>query len=557
MFFTCRLQRPDTIPVSSSQSDEKRDLERQKMLLIKSTSPLRLAALAVLTLMLAALLLVAAGCQDDSSQTASETAPPQAEQPTVTATTTAGAGSTGSPFGFHPAEISKPGYSYNGFTDALSLGLDWSRAGVYAFWFLVQPDLGSKEYDFSLYDKQWGSVPESIRILGNIAPQGPKDEGRCQKGTFLPVDEAQYRAFVTATIERYDGDGVSDMPGLKNPITYWQVGNEPDASRTSGFASLQKMTYEAIKQACPSCQVLIGGVAGMPDGYIKGFDEKYAPILRELKGRYVDIFDFHWYGKADGDYLFREPVTGEDALDHIRKELAADGFAPDMPIWITEMGAYSGDPVAAQAPAGVRDLIADGGDNPPQTEGQQAGDYFRRYIYSTSRGVEKVFGAFGLIEGFKHDDGYFDHTGLIYDGMGPDDPGMGVKKLGYYTFKKMTESLDGADWTTLETLHDGAATDRLFLFRIMKDGEPVYIAWWDYFDDPAYVSGATRNLVIEDLGDGELRVTSVIPRAVSGSQVTDYATAFTELRVPAEDGSATLTIGEEPVIVTVEAGAAR
>lgn len=42
------------------------------------------------------------------------------------------------------------------------------------------------------------------------------------------------------------------------------------------------------------------------------------------------------------------------------------------------------------------------------------------------------------MEGFKYDGGYFDFTGLIYDGWGAGDPGLGVRKLSYYTYRKMT-----------------------------------------------------------------------------------------------------------------------
>ena len=69
-------------------------------------------------------------------------------------------------------------------------------------------------------------------------------------------------------MERYDGDGVDDMPNLKSPIKYWQVENEPDLSSKDidGFVNLQKITYIALKSACPDCKVLMGGMAGGTGG---------------------------------------------------------------------------------------------------------------------------------------------------------------------------------------------------------------------------------------------------------------------------------------------------
>lgn len=87
--------------------------------------------------------------------------------------------------------------------------------------------------------------PRRMHILGNIAPQGIADEGYCLPNSYFPIDEQKYIAFVRATVERYDGDGVEDMPRLVNPIKYWQVGNEQEGE-FDGFADLQRITYTAI-----------------------------------------------------------------------------------------------------------------------------------------------------------------------------------------------------------------------------------------------------------------------------------------------------------------------
>lgn len=444
----------------------------------------------------------------------------------------------GSPFGLHPARVAKAGYADNGFIDAQNIGIKWGREGVYAFWFLVQPDLNSQTYDFSRYDLQYGSIPAEIKIMANIAPQGNIDEGYCLPGSYLPIDEAKYIAFVKATVERYDGDGVDDMPDLTNPIKYWQVGNEPSVFRYSDFARLQQITYTAIKEACPDCQVLIGGATGMPpvESYIAKFDEQYKPILDESAGNYVDIMDFHWYGNATGDYR-----GAKEIYNYIRSVLNADGF-PQVPIWITEMGSYSGDPVpVSQGPA----------DWPPQTEREQALDYFKRFIHPLSFGVKKIFAAFGLIEGFKFDGGYFDNTGLIYDGWDapgetPCDLGLGVKKLGYYTYKKMTGMLEGSDWDTIQTISE---SDDVYIFRVSKNGKSVHIVWWDYFDDPAYVPGATKQVALSGLPSVTVSVTEVVPDAETGAEITDYQSAFTTTTEEVVAGNISINIGDSPVIV--------
>jgi len=442
-----------------------------------------------------------------------------------------------SPFGFHPAAIVEPGYPANGYIDAKEIGIKWYRPGTNLFWFKVQPDLDSTEYDFTFYDRKFGLIPEDSGVLANIAPETQdSDQGRLLEGSWMPINMAQYEDFVKASVERYDGDGIDDMPGLVNPVLYWQVSNEPNALLRSDFSVLQKITYQAIKQACLECKVVIGGVSGFnPEGYVQGFNERYVPILEELDGQYIDVFDFHWYGNATGEYRMFDSEAREDVLGYVRDSLVDYGFPPDLPIWITEMGSYSGD---------TSDNMFHF-----QTERQQAMDYFKRFIYPLSRGIEKVFIAFGLIEGFKDTDSYFDHTGLIYDGQGSNDLGLGIKKLSYYTYKKMTESLEGADWSTLITLRDGTDTDHLYLFQVEKDGKPIHIAWWDYFDEPQYASSDMKRIVLNGLTGDELIVTSVIPYPESGIEVTDYANSFASSAHRIVNGSAMIFLHKDPVII--------
>jgi len=445
-----------------------------------------------------------------------------------------------SPFGFHPAKISTQGYEKKGYSDASEIGVQWVRPMKYVYWFMVQPDINNDEYDFSVFDEQFGEIPEEFSIMANISPQPTlKDLDRCLDGSWIPIDQAQYVNFVKAVVERYDGDGIDDMPGLVNPIQYWQVGNEPDNQKRSDFSELQKITFQAIKDACSDCQVIIGGFGSqLPEKFIKRFEIGYAPILKELNGQYIDILDFHWYGNALGHYQIIDPTEQEDILDYIRSILDSYGFPPDLPIWITEMGSFSGH---------TTDF-----DYEYQSEQQQAIDYFKRFIYALSKGVKKVFPAFGLIEGWKDEDTYFDQTGLIYDGVGSYDLGFGVKKLGYFTYKKMTEELSGADFSTLTQVSEDINDENLHLFKVFKNGRAIFIAWWDYFEDPYYNPGETRIITLNQLMSSRVTVTSITPDVESGSDVTDYATAFNTKTYNISEESLTIEISESPVLIIGE-----
>lgn len=408
---------------------------------------------------------------------------------------------------------------------------------MYMVWSAVHKDMNSQNYDFSRYDKYYGEVPSGINIFANITSRMKQESEYTLANSFLPTDEQKYLDFVKAVVERYDGDGKSDMPGLKNPILYWQVGNEPNnRGGIKDFAKLQKITYQAIKEACPQCKVLVGGAAqpidvahgngfvSDKDDYFYEFSRGYEPILKELSGEGFDIFDFHWYGNAQDDYALMKPVYEE-----LKKILAKYKFS-DVPVWITEMGAYSGEP-SDKSPIGKKLF-------PPQTEAQQAGDYLKRFIFSLSLGIEKIFPAFGLIEGFKGNDGYFDHTGFIYNGKGSNDLGYGVKKLSYYTYKKMVEVLEGSDWNNIQTIQE---SDGVYIYKFIKQGKPIWVAWND--------NSTEKQITISGVASSQVKITEAVPKYESGKEATDYNAAFNTETKTVETDKITITLKNKPVFV--------
>lgn len=445
-----------------------------------------------------------------------------------------------SPFGFHPALVNKAGYPNNGYTDAQYIGVRWHRPTIYAFWALVQPNLNDASLDFTIYDAQYGKTPLGINILANIlpAPNNTSFPAYYLNNSYFPSDSAKYVRFVKNLVERYDGDGVGDMPGLVNPIKYWQVGNEPNILKAD-FARLQKTTYLAIKSADPTAHVLIGGVAGFPFNYIAMFDAVYNPLLSNLSGNYFDIFDFHWYGTADGEYRLKDTKTGQDVLTHIRSKLTAFGYLQNIPIWITEMGAYSGDPADNMM-----------GNFPYQTENQQAADYVKRFIYPLSVEVRKIFPAFGLMEGFKNDNGYFDHTGLIYDGALSNDLGLGSKKTGYFSYKLMTQKLEGSDWNNISAIIDDTINNT-YAYKFINNTslKSTYIAWWDFFNDPNYYPGDSILITISDINTSNVIITEAVPIGTSGNTITDFNTAFKIDTINVSAGTTSIYLKEKPVYV--------
>ena len=378
-----------------------------------------------------------------------------------------------SPFGLHPGYTYKKikidrkrinwitstqpqeiGFDYK---YSLDIGVKWNRPEVYAVWDIIQKtdkDIEKSIYDWKITDYIYGNVPRGINIMANI----DVTENRILSGE-MPFPktfkfktkylEEKYIAFVKKLVERYDGDSIDDMSGLQNPVRYWQVFNEPDLASKDweGYAHLLEITYKAIKEACPECKVVIGGMSLFPEG----FNKFYIPILKKLKGKYIDVFDFHQFGES---WVW---MAYEDIISAIKNGLSENGYTRTE-IWITETGTYSGKPENSRK----------------QTEKEQAEALLKRYVCATSLGIKKIFWAFGLIEGCTDGNGEFDHTGLIYDGKDSDDLGYGQKKLAYYTYKMMTEKLEGCNLSEIERLNLG---ERICAYRFTKQNKPVYVIW--------------------------------------------------------------------------------
>lgn len=87
----------------------------------------------------------------------------------------------------------------------------------------------------------------------------------------VPADMRDWADFVAACVERYDRDGVADMPGLLRPIRHHQFLNEwPSTDNlTGGWAGTieelivcMNASYQAVKGASPNTEVVLGGIPG-------------------------------------------------------------------------------------------------------------------------------------------------------------------------------------------------------------------------------------------------------------------------------------------------------
>ncbi len=371
-----------------------------------------------------------------------------------------------SPFGIQDAKFDE--------LDLLvDLGASWVRyAGQFGIvWDIIEPK--RNEFNWFLNDDLYlKTYRKNIKMLVEIIPvnrwdQSVKGERPAHK---FPRNLEAYKNFIRKMAERYDGDGIDDAPG--SPIVeYWLIENEPDflwEDDPKKLAELIKISYQEIKRSNKKAKIVMAGVAAP-----EGFPKFYIPLLERLdkikdnpSDRYFDIFEFHWWVGGSGGYRetsFRGKKTDiAEFIETIRKELKK--YKYNVPIWITEMASHSGTPKMK-----IKDF-----DINPETERQQATELFKRFIFPLSLGIKKIL--WSTITEWNNFNGegpnsYFDTVGLINN---PKNDGESHKKLAYYTYKLMTEKLDGVDWDKMEKLELGKG---VFCYKLLKNHNPVYVLW--------------------------------------------------------------------------------
>lgn len=230
-------------------------------------------------------------------------------------------------------------------------GAAWTRPHPGPFsWGMIEKTKGGT-YDFSKADDYVRTAGKNdVAVLATIWPFADWDQKNnpdCKvseidqfypKGNegipayrCKPQDTEAYKKFLTALVERYDGDGINDMPGLKIPIKYWEVLNEPEMKSPdltffvgdeNDYFEILKESYETVKEACSDCKVLHAGNAGSQEKFLAFWDKVYSLGA----GNYFDIASTHIIGMGDTSTLNVKPLKNLLTKYKIVK-----------PVWVTEV----------------------------------------------------------------------------------------------------------------------------------------------------------------------------------------------------------------------------
>jgi hypothetical protein len=242
-------------------------------------------------------------------------------------------------------------------------GLSWFRNyasdGIDTSWRFVEPAPG--QFNWSTWDLLAVEAQrQSISLLAEIGNSVPAWASGSVNWRDKPLDlyaepmaASSWYRFVNSMVERYDGDGQADMPGLARPIKYWEIWNEPDlrqgwnppdhpAHQFNGTAAdavrLLQVAYAAVKAADPGATVVGPASAQTPGDAPNAnwFLWNWSDFVNAGGLAYVDVVSFHHY------YTGYDYDTG-GGLDALLAQV--DAHRGGKPVWITEMG-WAGDPAA-------------------------------------------------------------------------------------------------------------------------------------------------------------------------------------------------------------------
>ena len=332
----------------------------------------------------------------------------------------------------------------------------WMRSGWF-YWNMVEPE--KDKFDWEASDHFIIDHLEKAEcLLVVIFPYALWDQDTChgneyaahfdkEKGGLMkvgkPCDMQEYKEYLEALVERYDGDGIDDMPSLKIPVKYWEICNEPSmqGQATGGmgeelkffygtseeYAEVLKASYETIKEADPEAMVLHAGIAGMDQTFQDFWDPIYA--IDDI-GDYFDIANVHTISTTDR----REDLF----IDKYTKFLSKHGIE-NKSIWITEL------------------QIGDLTDVPKDTT-----DFdrllVRSSVFSLALGADKLFHIVNWGKGVESE------TDKAYETL--------VNYLNSFDSLEILEQT----YTEHESEYDGLSSI-VGHYKFTKDGEVFYVLW--------------------------------------------------------------------------------
>jgi flavodoxin len=410
-----------------------------------------------------------------------------------------------SPFG-----ISIAGFLAKDYSQSLEY---MAEAGAGTVRFMANPSWGGLSWKDVEYEKgkfDWSEPDEhylkakenELNIMVNIYPDTPKWDPNYDENVIM-----QYPTWILGT-EMWRGEGWSETHGGKK----WWRGTPEE------YADLFVETYKAIKIANSDAVVKMAGSNPLIDeeeetDYEERVFKKLRNLIQDIPN-FSFVYSLHFY---PGDKRNFEAYA--HAIDLARQVLGENGFY-NVPITITDAACF---------------LLKE-----DSSREEKVAEYIiKTYVFGLAHDVKNIVWA-QLSDGLEYGKRF--EAGLISNPSMSNQDENHYKNLGFYTYKLMVEKLEGSDWDNIQTIQE---SDNIYIYKFMKNGKPVWVAWWDYFDD----SGTEKSITIDVGNINSVKITKAVPKYETGQEVTDYSTAFNTETKTASGGKVTITLGESPVFI--------
>ena len=386
-------------------------------------------------------------------------------------------------------------------------GATWTRQPL-VMWQMgepLPPMFGKHHYKWDKLDqivKEWTGAGFNMQLVvkahSNWASQKVKHPS---KGCVIPSTPPKekywddYALWIQELVERYDGDGYKDMPGLVKPVLYYEIESEAQHkvcwdSTIEEYIKLLKTAYTAAKKANPEAKIILAGFdfGDIFDDFSSQEVIKERFDLAEEKGvsfvfvkeslkksQFYDLIEIHWNRDYKGIYsdiawirqYSGKPIWAGDAASGpwIKHEIFPQ--APLYPMFIGNL---------------LTQALADK-NNPRHSQilrwqrKEQAKLTTKKVVTGIDAGLSgiiienildwgKEWSAMGL--------GNFMFIGLLDK--------EGIPKPAYYTYKLIIDKIK--DFSSVKRLNIGGDVlkDRgkgLWAFEFIVEGEPIYVLWYD------------------------------------------------------------------------------
>jgi hypothetical protein len=231
----------------------------------------------------------------------------------------------------------------------------WLRNSVE--WLSVEPvNVAPAQYQWAEVDRILSAVKENcsnmIITIGGTPRRARLDGSIDGRTPFKPEYLSEFTDFVTALVERYDGDGINDAPsGVV--IQYWELYNEPDfgsaIARHEGwgehaerYAQMLAAIYEPIHEHNPLAQVVFGGLAysNFGDDQNQGMHVRhfFEDVLAAGGGAYFDVMNFHYYPFQHNRIDWTDTNTSGLVEKYASLHETMATYNVEKPFMITELG---------------------------------------------------------------------------------------------------------------------------------------------------------------------------------------------------------------------------